>query len=379
MLWFPAPHSFTGEDVLELHLHGGRAVMAAALAALARLEGMRPAEPGEFTRRAFDNDKLDLTEVEGLADLVAAETAAQRRQALAQLGGALARLYDGWRARLVRALAHLEADIDFSDEPLPPALAEAAAHALADLAGEIRAHLADGGKGERLRRGLQIAILGAPNVGKSSLLNLLARRDAAIVSARAGTTRDVVEVALELGGYPVTIADTAGLRASADDIEEEGIRRALERARLTDLKLVVLDAPELPNIPDAVTALIDDDTLLVANKIDRAPAGPARLQGRSLWPVSALTGDGLAALEAELARRAAVLLDSGGDPTLTRERHRVALQACLDALSRASTASAPELVAEDVRLAVRALGRITGRVDVEDLLDVIFREFCIGK
>jgi tRNA modification GTPase len=298
---------------------------------------------------------------------------------LRQLGGELSQLYDGWRGRLMRALAHLEADIDFSDEPLPPELAEAARRVLRDLAAEIAAHLADGGKGERLRVGLQIAILGAPNVGKSSLLNVLARREAAIVSARAGTTRDVIEVALEFGGFPVTIADTAGLRVSSDEIEEEGIRRAIDRARGTDLKLIVLDAAALPALPEEVAALIDDDAVLVANKVDIRPEVGTTLDGRSLWPVSALTGDGLSALEAELTRRAEALLESGADPVLTRERHRVALEECLASLDRALVARDQELIAEDVRLAMRALGRITGRVDVEDLLDIVFREFCIGK
>jgi tRNA modification GTPase len=298
---------------------------------------------------------------------------------LDQLGGALARLYEGWRVRLMRALAHLEADIDFSDEPLPPELAEAARRALDELAQEIRHHLADGAKGERLRRGLQIAILGAPNVGKSSLLNALARREAAIVSARAGTTRDVIEVALELGGFPVTIADTAGLRVSADEIEEEGIRRALDRAARTDLKLVVLDAGSLPQIPDSVASLIDDDAMIVANKIDLSGEAVEAIGQRTLWQVSAVTGAGLAALESELARRAALLLDSEGDAVLTRARHRRALEECLVALERALGSREQELTAEDVRLAMRALGRIGGRVEVEDLLDIIFREFCIGK
>jgi len=379
LLWFPAPASFTGEDVLELHLHGGRAVIAGVLAALAQIPGCRPAEPGEFTRRAFDHGKLDLTEVEGLADLVAAETAAQRRQALRQLGGALSALTEGWRARLMRLLAHLEADIDFSDEPLPPALAAEAALGLRGLAAEMRAHLADQGRGERLRLGLHIAILGAPNVGKSSVLNALARREAAIVSARAGTTRDVIELDLDLAGYPVTLADTAGLRDAADEIEAEGVRRARQRAERTDLKLIVLDAMRLPGIPSEVRAVIDAQSILVANKIDLARPASDRLGAHRLWLLSARSGEGLAELEQELARRAAALLEIGADPHLTRARHRAALEACLAALDRACEADAPELRAEDVRLAMRALGRITGRVDVEDLLDLIFREFCIGK
>ena len=379
LLWFPAPASFTGEDVLELHLHGGRAVMAGVLAALAQIDGCRPAEPGEFTRRAFDHGKLDLTEVEGLADLVAAETAAQRRQALRQLGGALSARTEEWRARLMRMLAHLEADIDFSDEPLPPDLAAAAAQGLRALAAEIAACLKDEGRGERLRLGLHIAILGAPNVGKSSVLNALARREAAIVSARAGTTRDVIELDLDLAGYPVTLADTAGLREAADEIEAEGIRRARQRAERTDLKLIVLDAMRLPEIPSEVRAVIDADAILVANKIDLARPASDRIGAHRLWLLSARSGEGLAELEQELARRAASLLETGADPHLTRARHRAALEECLAALERAQGEPAPELRAEDVRLAMRALGRLAGRVDVEDLLDLIFREFCIGK
>jgi len=379
VLWFPAPRSVTGEDVLELQLHGSPAVIAGVIEALSRLPGCFLAEPGEFTRRAFDNGKLDLTEIEGLADLIAAETAAQRRQAVRQMDGELGRLYDGWRAALVRLLAHLEADIDFADEALPANLAAQARATIDPLAAAMAAHLAGGRAGERLRTGLNVAILGAPNVGKSSLLNALARRDAAIVSARAGTTRDVIEVHLDLGGWPVTLADTAGLRDSTDDIEQEGVRRALRRTEEADLKLIVLDA-SAPDIPAPVRALIDDDALLVLNKIDvAAGANPTGAPERAALKLSAKTGQGIDALVAALGARAAAALGSGADPVPTRARHRAAVEEARACLVRAGTAALPELVAEDVRLAVRALGRITGRVDVEDILDVIFREFCIGK
>jgi tRNA modification GTPase len=377
-LWFPRPKSFTGEDVAELHLHGGRAVVAAVTAALAGLPGLRLAEPGEFARRAFENGKLDLTAAEGLADLVNAETAAQRRQSLRQLDGALGRLYDGWRDRLVRALAHIEADIDFPDEDLPGGVAVAATETLASLRTEIAAHLADDRRGERLRDGLSVAIVGAPNAGKSSIFNALSRRDVAIVTPVAGTTRDVIEVHLDLDGYPVTLADTAGLRDSADAVEAEGVRRARARAAAADLRLAVFDATRAPD-PHTL-ALVDADTVVALNKIDlRRPARPVRIGDRDAVPVSAATGEGIAALIQCLSRQAAERLATGNAPALTRSRHREALTDCAAALARAAEAPAAELAAEDVRLAARALGRITGRVGVEDVLDVVFRDFCIGK
>lgn len=375
VLSFPAPGSFTGEDVVELHLHGGRAVLSAATQALTGL-GLRVAEPGEFSRRAFEHGKLDLTEAEAIADLVDAETAAQRRQALRQMEGALGQLYDGWRHGLTRALAHLEADIDFPDEDLPGGLSDAVRPVVEGLVADLSAHLADQGRGERLRDGISIAILGAPNAGKSSLLNAIARRDVAIVSNQAGTTRDVIEVQLDLGGYPVLLADTAGLRDAADQVESEGIRRALDRAAKADLKLLVFDGGELPD--PATLALVDDDALLVMNKAD-LPGAVAPLVGRPILPLSARTGDGVPALLAALEQAVASRYAPSGAPALTRARHRAALEECQQDLRRALQAPLPELAAEDVRLAVRALGRITGRVDVEDLLDVIFRDFCIGK
>jgi tRNA modification GTPase len=393
-LWFPGPRSFTGEDVAELHLHGGRAVVSAMLARLAAEPGCRLAEPGEFTRRAFDHGKLDLTAAEGLADLIAAETETQRRQALRQMQGALGEVYEGWRGRLIGALALVEADIDFADEDLPPAIVAQAMRDVEALQAEMAAHLADQRRGERLRDGLSVVILGPPNAGKSSLLNWLARRDAAIVSATAGTTRDVIELHLDLGGFPVVLADTAGLRESADAIETEGIRRALARAQQADLKLILLDATIAP---DAVTtAQIDDQAVVVVNKIDLLPGrgggreaesplplrGRVRVGGRSgpdALPISVKTGEGLDKLLSALTTRVATALQPGESPALTRLRHRQALEDCVGALVRARAATAPELRAEDLRLAARALGRITGRVDVEDVLDVIFRDFCIGK
>jgi len=372
-LWFPAPRSVTGEDVAELQVHGSRAVLAAAVEALRHM-GLRLAEPGEFTRRAFFNGKLDLVQAEAIADLVQAETEAQRRQALRQLDGALGAVYRGWSARLLRALAHLEAVIDFPDEDLPPALdAEVAAEAVA-LATEIAAHLADNRRGERLRDGIAIAIVGPPNAGKSSLLNALAQREAAITSPVAGTTRDVIEVAVDLGGYPVILADTAGLRESADAIEQEGLRRALARAEDAALRLYVFDARHPEDVAGAA-AWPGRDTLFVANKIDLAPRVALP---RAALRISALTGEGLRELIVALVQRIAADYDAAS-ALITRARHRAALEEALTALRRAACATLPELRAEDLRLAWRGLGRITGSVDVEDLLDVIFADFCIGK
>jgi len=382
MLFFRAPASFTGEDVLELHLHGGRAVIDGVLEALGRLSGLRPAEPGEFSRRAFERGRMDLTAAEGLNDLVMAETAAQRRQALRQMNGALAELSERWRGTLIESLAHLEAGIDFSDEELPEDLAAAPAERLAGLREEIAAHLADAGRGERLRDGVSIVILGAPNVGKSSLLNALARRDAAIVSETAGTTRDVIEVAMDLGGYPATLVDTAGIREAGEAIEAEGVRRALDRAGRADLRLVLAEAPEWPAIPESTAALRLEGALLVLTKSDRGGPPPGVVESApETFAVSAVTGAGLAVLERALEERVVAMCEPGEAPAITRARHRRALEDCLGALERfaATVARDPVLAAEDARLASRALGRITGRVDVEELLDVIFSDFCIGK
>lgn len=380
VLWFPGPASFTGEDTVELHIHGGRAVGNAVLAALGGLEGLRVAEAGEFTRRAFHNGKLDLTEVEGLADLIHAETEAQRAQALRQLEGGLSHIYEGWRTNLISALAHLEATIDFSDEDIPDGLVGGVRTTAEGLRDAIQAHLSDGRRGERLRDGIHIAIVGPPNAGKSSLLNWLAGRDAAIVSDIAGTTRDIVEVHLDLGGYPVVLADTAGLRETADSIEEEGVRRALARAESADLSVIVLDGSAWPDVDAGAKRLVGDDALVAVNKVDLAtiPETP-RLDGHRAYPISVTTGAGLDALlraiEAEVTQRWGL----SGDATVTRARHRQGLEETVACLDRALSGEEAELVAEDLRLAARALGGITGRVDVEDLLDVIFHDFCIGK
>jgi tRNA modification GTPase len=375
VLWFPAPHSATGEDVAEFHVHGSPAVLAAIMEVLRRRLGMRLAEAGEFTRRAFLNGKLDLLQAEAIADLAAAETEAQRRQALRQLDGELGGLYRGWSQRLTRTLAHLEAAIDFPDEDLPPEIEDRILGETETLIGEIERHLADGHRGERLRKGIMVAIIGPPNAGKSSLLNKIARRDAAITSPVAGTTRDIVEVAIDLGGYPVLLADTAGLRDSGDIVEQEGLRRALRRAEEAEIRLFVFDA-RCPNEVRGASAWHGPDTILVANKIDLVPTR-CNLPGSSL-PLSALTGEGIDHLLSVLGDRVAQNYRIEA-PVLTRARHRQALEEAALSLRRALGVAPLELRVEDLRLALRSLGRITGAVDVEDLLDVIFRDFCIGK
>jgi tRNA modification GTPase len=377
VLWFPGPQSYTGEDSAELHLHGGAAVVAGVADALASL-GCRPAEPGEFTRRAFLHGKLDLTQAEAVADLIAAETAAQRRQALRQAEGALSSLYGAWTARATRILAHQEAAIEFEMDDLPSDLSTQARQEAAALGQEIAVHLDDGGRGERLREGLSIAILGAPNAGKSSLLNALVGRDAAIVSPQAGTTRDVVEVRLDLGGIPAVLADTAGLRAARDEIEQEGIRRARHRAEEADLILAVFAADAPPDAETLALATARPDAVIVTSKADLAPV-PALIAGRPPLPTSTRTGEGLAALQAALAEAAERRAGLADAPTLTRARHRAALTEAAARLAEAASAQLPELAAEAYRGAVLALGRLTGRVGVEDVLDVVFGDFCIGK
>ncbi|CAH0144268.1 tRNA uridine-5-carboxymethylaminomethyl(34) synthesis GTPase MnmE [Roseomonas sp. CECT 9278] len=373
--WFPGPGSYTGEDSAELHLHGGPAVIAAVAGALAAL-GARPAEPGEFTRRAFLNGRMDLTAAEGIADLIAAETEAQRRQALRQADGALARLLGGWAARLARLLAHQEAAIEFAEDDLPSDLGDQARAGAASLRQEIATHLADGGQGERLRDGVVVAILGAPNAGKSSLLNALAGREAAIVSARAGTTRDVVEVRLVLAGVPVTLADTAGLRDAADEVEQEGIRRARRRAEEADLVIAVFAADVAPD--PATLAWVTPGALVLVNKVDLAPA-QGTIGGTAPLAISASTGIGMEALRGRLEAEAVRLAGTGDAALLTRPRHRAALTEAAAWLAEAEAAVLPELVSEALRAALRALGRLSGRVGVEDILDLVFAEFCIGK
>jgi len=382
LLWFPGPASYTGEDAAELHIHGGPAVRAVMLEALGGLPDCRLAEPGEFTRRAFLNDRLDLSQAEGVVDLIEAETEAQRRQALRQADGALARRCAGWADRLLQLTAHAEAWIDFPDEDLPTETRDRNEIEMQSLIEELAQEIEGSARAERLRDGVRVAIVGPPNAGKSSLLNRLAGRDAAIVHARAGTTRDVIEVGLDLDGVPLSVADTAGLREATDDVEAEGVRRARAVAAAADIVLCVAAVTD-PGA-DAVWAegaasYPDALVLSVANKLDLAATDGAKLAAAGVFGVSATAGGGVDALVARLSQAAAEAAASGDQAGLTRARHREAAEACLAALRRAQSAASPDLQAEDLRLALRAIGRITGKVDVEELLDVVFRDFCIGK
>jgi tRNA modification GTPase len=372
LLWFPAPRSFTGEDVAEFHLHGGRAIREALFAALSVL-GLRPAEPGEFSRRAVENGKLDLTRAEAIADLVDAETPAQLRQALRQHDGALADLYESWRAALIAALGRAEAAIDFSDDGVGETEFSAAKGRALEISRQIQHHMDDAGRGESLREGLRLTILGPPNAGKSSLINALARRDIAIVSDRPGTTRDVVEARLDIGGYLLQVADTAGVRDTNEPIEAEGVRRALSHAA-GGMTLLLLDgAAQDPRA--GLPADLPQPDLIVWNKADLGFV-------RDGLCISLKTGQGLSELVKMLQQKVQHKLESeDGAPPLTRPRHRHALREALGHLQHGLTAPAsnPELLAEDLRLAMRAIGRITGQVDVEELLDFVFRDFCIGK
>jgi len=421
-LWFPGPHSETGEDVAELQLHGGRAVIAAVFAALAQVDGLRPAEAGEFTRRAFENGKLDLTAVEGLADLVKAETEGQRRQAFRQMAGALRDRSENWRAQLIQALALVEARIDFSDEAdVPQDLVTPALQIARLLEGDIASVLVEGNRGERLREGVIVAIAGPPNAGKSALLNRIAKREVAIVSPVAGTTRDVIEVHLDLHGLPVTLLDTAGIRETDDPVEQEGVQRARARAAAADLILWIIEAtaghPPRPHLSSNENGR--KPVWLIRNKIDLQQEVTQRNEhkvqskGKSErgvrvnkpqknvvknaltkkneieftfseleFDISAKTGEGIDTLLGALAQHANSFLAGTESNLVTRERHRLALEDTRAALLRAlvpGLSSREDLLAEELRLASRALGRLTGRVGVDDILDVIFRDFCIGK
>jgi tRNA modification GTPase len=379
VLWFPGPASATGEDVAEFHVHGGRAVLAAVFAALAGFENVRAAEPGEFTRRAFENGKLDLTEAEGLDDLIHADTDRQRRQALRQLKGLLGDKARDWRAQIIEASALIEAGIDFSDEgDVPAELIAPAMAKIKTMLAEIQQVLAAQGQSERLRDGLVVAIAGPPNVGKSTLINQLARREVAIVSPHVGTTRDVIEVPLDLDGYPVTIIDTAGIRETDDPVEQEGVRRARARAADADLVLWLADSPQAEIEPQGAAPI-----WLVRNKIDLAAGGGPMAEGQAKagFEISASRGDGLPELIAALVGFAQDYFGGSEGSAIGRARQRKLLQETAASLrcSIAVVGQGEELAAEELRTAAHSLGRLLGRVDVEDILDVIFREFCVGK
>ena len=387
VLWFEGPASYTGEDAAEFHVHGGRAVVEAVLQALCA-EGLRLAEPGEFTRRAFENGKLDLTQAEGVADLIDAETEAQRRQALGQLGGALSERYETWRELLVQTLAMLEAAVDFPDEDLPEDVAGRARPGLKLLEAEIGVALSDAARGRRVRDGFRIALVGAPNSGKSTLLNGLAERDAAIVTSTPGTTRDIIEVPMILGGYKVLVADTAGLRATEDTIEAEGVRRAQAWARDADLRLWVVDASMFHVKQGDDYDVTRPGDWAVINKIDivdKARLGEVRdalsARGFLVVEMAARKPGGAEAARAALASHVVDALSGAEFPAATRIRHAESLTEARRFIQRAlsDVGLEVELAAEDVRLAARALSRITGRIDPEDVLDRVFSSFCIGK
>ena len=394
VLWFEGPASFTGEDCAEFQIHGGPNVVGSVLSALGELDGCRSAQAGEFTRRAVENGKFDLTEAEGIGDLIEAETEAQRRQALQQMSGGLGTRCAEWRKRLIKILAYVEADIDFVDEEdVPEGLSLSVLPLIVGLSGEIDALLADGIRGERVREGIDVAIIGPPNAGKSSLLNWLARRDVAIVSEEAGTTRDIVEVRLDLAGMPVILADTAGLRETENSVEQEGVRRALARADAADLTILLIGGDQDPNefLKSGPTGSASGPTgrgqfdFSLLNKMDLRGLGKESLDSvpEGFCGISIKTGLGLEAFLGDLERLVQERFEGREPALITRQRHRDELSSCqlhLDQAIEIVEAGGDEVfAAEEIRLAMRALGRLSGRVDVEELLDVVFRDFCIGK
>jgi len=384
VLWLPGPGSYTGEDSAEFHIHGGRAVIERLQGALLAL-GLRPADPGEFTRRAFENGKLDLAQAEGVADLIDAETKGQAEQALAQLGGALSRRHEVWRERLIESLALLEAGVDFPDEEVPGDVADAAKESLRGLLGQLDEAIADQARGQRVRDGYRIAVIGAPNAGKSSLFNALIAREAAIVTATPGTTRDVIEAPFDLAGYKVILADTAGVRDTEEVIEAEGVRRAQAWARNADLRLWVVDRSASAGDWRFAADLVQTGDICLLNKAD-LPAGTDGAacrfrveKDRLETDVVSAQGAGLEGLLAKITARVVTALAAREFPATTRLRHAESLRVARDRLAAALEAPQVELAAEDVRLAARALGRITGRIDAEEILGAVFGKFCIGK
>jgi len=382
VLYFKGPNSFTGEDVAELHVHGGRAVIDSVLSAIEKQDGCRFAEPGEFSRRSFENGKMDLTKIEAIADLIDAETKEQAKQALRQMEGALGDLYNSWREKLKNALAYVEAKIDFAEEEdikgniqVYPAIEQ--------VLQELINHLNDNHKGEKLREGISIALLGKPNVGKSQLLNAIAKRDAAIVSDIAGTTRDIIDIHLDLNGYPAIISDTAGIRAEAENvIEDEGIKRSLKKAEHADIKIVLFDAGE-NKIDKKSLEIIDKNTIVVLNKIDSVEQSKQEKDLIAKFPnlikISALKNINIDVFMDILTKEVKDRVFGSESATITRKRHRSSLKKAEKYLKKSLEDKDLEFQAEDIRQAVNEIGKITGKVNVEELLDVIFSDFCIGK
>lgn len=378
--FFQNPHSFTGEDVLEIGLHGSTYIFKKVTETLCEIKNVRIAEAGEFSKRAFLNNKIDLLEAESIVDLINAETKAQSDQALRQMQGELGKIYNSWREELLKITANIEAFIDFPDEDLPKDIIEDLESKVENLNREIENHLNDNKRGEKIREGLKLAIIGAPNVGKSTLINYLAKSEVAIVSHIAGTTRDVIDVHLNIGGYAVVISDTAGIRKTEDLIEKEGVKRALAKASDADLKIVVLNVDNPCELDDN---LIDDDSIVVINKIDLKTDFIKSIKNIKLKHqpilVSLKEKTNLDLLMQELERKVKEIAPIGSTPPITQERYRQSLIKINDHLNHFSLTKNIEFAAEDLRLAIREIGKITGKVEVDDILDIIFKGFCIGK
>lgn len=381
IIFFPGPKSFTGEDIVELHIHGSRAIINILIKLLSNFNNFRIANPGEFAKRAFLNGRMDLTAAEGLADLIEAETTIQQRQAIRQMQGNLSDIYEEWKNKLIRSLALLEAYIDFPDEDIPDDILNDLEDLTSELKKNIAKHLNDNHKGEIIRRGIYVAILGAPNVGKSTLLNYLAKREVAIVSNIAGTTRDALEVNLDLNGYPVTIIDTAGIRESKDIIEKEGIRRAFTKAEEADIKIIMFASDQPESINEDILKIIDDETIILVNKIDCQQVINTENLNKShnKLLISIEKNIGLEEFLDKLSGLIEEKFSPASDPLITRERHRILLEKCLEVINYFNMEKELELACEDLRIAARYLGQITGHINVETILDEIFRNFCIGK
>ena len=378
--FFANPHSFTGEDVAEIAVHGSIYIVKKITELLPEVRGVRMAEAGEFSKRAFLNGKMDLVQAEAIVDLIESETKLQHNQALRQLQGELGKIYDNWRAELIKITANIEAFIDFPDEDLPQNIIDDLENRVTNLIAQIKEHLNDNQRGEKIRQGLSLAIIGSPNVGKSSLINYLAKSEVAIVSEIAGTTRDVIDVHLNISGVPVVISDTAGIRATEDLIEKEGVKIALQKAELADLKILIIDINNLENFSDN---LADENTIIVVNKIDLGEINFAQIKGIKLHHqpifISLKEKTNLEILLNELEKRVKNLASLGSSPLITRARYRQSLLEVINNLSQFSLSKNIEFAAEDLRLTIREIGKITGKVEVDDILDVIFTGFCIGK
>ncbi|MBP7189702.1 MAG: tRNA uridine-5-carboxymethylaminomethyl(34) synthesis GTPase MnmE [Rickettsiaceae bacterium] len=377
IVYFNSPHSFTGQDVVEIHTHGSIAISKLLSERVLSTGLVRYAEPGEFARRAFINGKMDLTMAEGLADLIESETTMQHKQAMRQMGGELERLYSDLRAKLLKIISLLEAFIDFPDEEIPEDVLLDSESTIEELKAGLKSHLGDNRRGERLRNGIMLAILGEPNVGKSSLLNFLARREVAIVSNIAGTTRDVIESHLDIGGYPIIICDTAGLRLGTSDvIEEEGMRRAIKYAENADIKIIMFDVDNIATPSEQLLEMIDENTILLLNKVDK---NQQIMSNYPVIPISIKNNQGLDLLLAEIEKKAQNLAMPSEMPSITRQRHRNSIEQALIALDRCDIRGDIVLAAEDIRIAIRQLSLLTGRIEVDEILGEIFSKFCIGK